>query len=151
MPREFRDLDDLTAAVGSHLGYSDWLTIDQARIDAFAQASGDHQWIHVDPVRAAAGPLGSTIAHGYLTLSLVPLLVGGLVDYAGWPTKVNYGSNKVRYPQPVPVGSRVRAGAEVTAVGALAAGIQVTLRVTMEIDGHAKPALVAETITLLVT
>ncbi len=151
MPREFRDLDDLTAAVGSHLGYSDWLTIDQARIDAFAQASGDHQWIHVDPVRAAAGPFGSTIAHGYLTLSLVPLLVGGLVDYAGWPTKVNYGSNKVRYPQPVPVGSRVRAGAEVTAVGALAAGIQVTLRVTMEIDGHAKPALVAETITLLVT
>jgi acyl dehydratase len=145
----FRSLADLDAAAGTHLGYGQWLTIDQARIDAFAEATGDHQWIHVDPERAASGPFGSTVAHGYLTLSLVPVLLGDLVDYAGWPVKINYGSDRVRFPSPVPVGSRVRAGAELVAVRKVSAGIQVTTRVTVEIEGMPKPALVAETLTLL--
>ncbi|MFY9916064.1 MAG: MaoC family dehydratase, partial [Nocardioidaceae bacterium] len=111
-PRVFRTTEELTAAVGEHLGHSDWVLVDQARIDAFADATGDHQWIHVDPARAASGPFSSTVAHGYLTLALVPALVATLVDYAGWSVKINYGSNKVRFPQPVPVDSRVRAGVE---------------------------------------
>ncbi len=152
--RRFTTLEELTAAVGEHLGYSDWLLVDQRRIDLFADATGDHQWIHVDPARAAAGPFGATIAHGYLTLSLVPALVGSLVDYAGWPVRINYGSNKVRFPSPVVVGSRVRAGAQVAAVTKAPAGIQVALAVTVEIedpDGQPapRPALVAELLTLL--
>jgi acyl dehydratase len=148
-------LDELTAAVGEHLGYSDWVRIDQARIDAFADATGDHQWIHVDPERAATdGPFGSTIAHGYLTLSLLPVLVSSVVEYDGWPIKVNYGSDKVRFPQAVPVGSRVRAGLELAAVTEVRAGIQVTMRSVVEIASPTgemlpKPALVAETLTLL--
>jgi len=154
MPRTFATLDQLTAAVGEHLGHSDWVLVDQARIDAFAEATGDHQWIHVDPERAAAGPFGTTIAHGYLTLALVPVLVGSLVDYAGWRAKINYGSNKVRFPRPVPVDSRVRAGVEVAAVTPVEAGLQVAMRVTVVIEGPDgvrldKPALVAETLTLL--
>jgi acyl dehydratase len=151
MTHVYNGLDDLEAAVGTHLGYGEWLTIDQARIDAFADASDDHQWIHVDPQRAGSGPFGSTIAHGYLTLSLVPRLLGDLVDYAGWPVKINYGSDRVRFPSPVPVGSRVRAGAEIVAVRQVAAGVQVTVGVTVDIDGLPKPALVAEVLTLLVS
>jgi len=152
--RTFTSHAELSAAVGDHLGYSEWVLVDQARIDAFAEATGDHQWIHVDPDRAAFGPFGTTVAHGYLTLSLIPVLVGSLVDYAGWPVKINYGSNKVRFPQPVPVDSRVRAGIQVTAVTQVAAGVQVALAVTVEIEGHdgvprAKPALVAGVLTLL--
>ncbi len=154
MTRTFTSHAELSAAVGDHLGYSEWVLVDQARIDAFAEATGDHQWIHVDPDRAAFGPFGTTVAHGYLTLSLIPVLVGSLVDYAGWPVKINYGSNKVRFPQPVPVDSRVRAGIQVTAVTQVAAGVQVALAVTVEIEGHdgvprAKPALVAGVLTLL--
>ncbi|MGI8612672.1 MAG: MaoC family dehydratase [Nocardioidaceae bacterium] len=154
MTRTFTTPDELTAAVGGHLGHSDWLLVDQARIDGFAEATGDHQWIHVDPERAASGPFGTTIAHGYLTLSVVPVLVGSLVDYAGWEVKINYGCNKVRFPLPVPVGSRVRAGVEVAAVTEVPAGLQVAMRVTVEIEGpdgvqRDKPALVAETLTLL--
>jgi acyl dehydratase len=151
MTHVYRGLDDLEAAVGTHLGYGEWLTIDQSRIDAFADASDDHQWIHVDPQRAGSGPFGSTIAHGYLTLSLVPRLLGDLVDYSGWPVKINYGSDRVRFPSPVPVGSRVRAGAELVAVRQVAAGVQVTVGVTVEIDGLPKPALVAEVLTLLIS
>jgi acyl dehydratase len=152
--RTFSSLDELKAAVGEHLGYSEWVTIDQAKIDAFADATGDHQWIHVDPARAAEGPFGTTIGHGYLTLSLVPVMVSCLVDYAGWPVKINYGSNKVRFPMPVPVDSRVRGGAEIADVIPGTTGIQVVMRVTVEIEGPAgrllpKPALVAETVTLL--
>lgn len=154
MTRVFTTYDELAGAVGKHLGYSDWVTIDQQRIDTFADATGDHQWIHVDPVRAAQGPFGATVAHGYLTLSLVPALVASLVEYAGWSVKINYGSNKVRFPQPVLVDSRARAGVEIAAVSAVPAGTQVTIRVTVEIeDRHgerqAKPALVAEVLTLL--
>ncbi len=152
--RVFRTADELTAAVGDHLGHSDWVLVDQDRIDSFAAATGDHQWIHVDPARAASGPFGTTVAHGYLTLSLVPVLVGSLVDYAGWPVKINYGSDKVRFPMPVAVDSAVRAGVEVAAVTETPAGIQVAMKVTVEIrtpsgEIASKPALVAQTLTLL--
>lgn len=155
MSRVFSTYVELVSAVGEHLGYSDWVTIDQQRINAFAEATGDRQWIHVDPVRAAEGPFGATVAHGYLTLSVVPALVASLVEYAGWSVKINYGSNKVRFPQPVVVDSRVRAGVEIADVTAVPAGTQVTVKVTVEIEdasGHrrAKPALVAEVLTLLV-
>ncbi|MBA3308439.1 MAG: MaoC family dehydratase [Nocardioidaceae bacterium] len=154
MTRVFQTVDELDAAVGQHLGHSDWVVIDQERIDAFADATGDHQWIHVDPERAATGPFAGTIGHGYLTMSLVPVMVASLIDYAGWSMKVNYGSNKVRFPAPVPVDSRVRAGCELAGVVPGRAGTQVTLKVTVEIEGSdgepaAKPALVAETLTLL--
>jgi acyl dehydratase len=145
----FGSEDELVAAVGRHLGHGDWVTIDQARIDTFADATDDHQWIHVDPERAAAGPFGSTVAHGYLTLSLVPFLVSGVVEYAGWPVKINYGTDRVRFPSPVPVGSRVRAGVELVSVRPSGPGIQVALQVSVEIEGSDKPALVAQTITLL--
>jgi acyl dehydratase len=149
MARVFRTLDELRAAIGDDLGSSDWVTIDQQRIDTFAEATGDHQWIHVDPTRAAAGPFGATVAHGYLTLSLVPVMVSTLVEYAGWPVKINYGSNKVRFPMPVMVDSRVRATAQLADVTAGSAGVQVVMAVTVEVEGTDKPALVAETITLL--
>jgi acyl dehydratase len=149
MTHVFRSADDLTAAVGTHLGFSGWLTVDQQRIDTFADATGDHQWIHVDPERAAAGPFGTTIAHGFLTLSLVPYLLRGLVDYPAWPVRINYGSDRVRFLAPVPVGSRVRAGAELVAVRPSGTGTQVAVSVTVEIEGSDKPALVAQTLTLL--
>jgi acyl dehydratase len=151
MTQVMNTVDELTAAVGQHLGHSSWLTIDQDRINLFADATGDHQWIHVDPDRAAGGPFGRPVAHGYLTLSLVPVLVSEVIDYAGWGTKINYGSNKIRFPAAVPVGSRVRAGVEVLDVREVSSGLQVTNRVTVEIDGTDRPALVAETLTLLVS
>ena len=147
--RVFTSLDELEAAVGESLGSSDWLTIDQQRVDTFAEATGDHQWIHVDVERAAAGPFGGTIAHGYLTLSLLPLLGQQVfaLDTAG--AKLNYGVNKVRFPHPVPVGSRVRAHAEVGGVVDVPAGKQLTLKWSVEIEGVDKPACVAETVVLL--
>ena len=154
MTRIFTTLDELRSAVGESLGHSDWVTVDQVRIDAFADATGDDQWIHVDPPRAAKGPFGTTIAHGYLTLSLLPVLVRSVVSYDGWDTKINYGSDKVRFPQPVPVDSRVRAGVELTDVREVKAGIQVSTRTSVEVEGPDgqpldRPALVAETLTLL--
>ena len=142
--------EELTAAVGRHLGYSEWVTIDQERIDQFAEATGDHQWIHVDPERAASGPFGAPIAHGYLTLSLIPMLVWQIYEVRGTKMGVNYGANKVRFPSPVPVGSRVRAGVELTSVTESAAGLQVVARVTVERDGADKPACVAETVSVVV-
>ncbi|MBA3233569.1 MAG: MaoC family dehydratase [Propionibacteriales bacterium] len=154
MTRTFTTYDELVAAVGEHLGHSSWLLVDQPRIDLFAEATGDDQWIHVDAERAMSGPFATTIAHGYLSLSLLPVLTRSLVDYAGWAVKVNYGSNKVRFPMPVRVGSRVRAGVEVVAVTPVPTGIQVITSVTMQIqhDGRMvdKPALIAEVVTLLV-
>jgi acyl dehydratase len=149
MTHVFRSVDDLTAAVGTHLGFSDWFIVDQHRIDTFADATGDHQWIHVDRELAAAGPFGTTIAHGFLTLSLVPYLLRDLVDYPAWPVRINYGSDRVRFLAPVPVDSRVRAGAELFAVRPSGTGTQVTVSVTVEIEGSDKPALVAQTLTLL--
>jgi acyl dehydratase len=152
--RFFQNVGELHEAVGSHLGHSDWVLVDQQRVDTFADATGDHQWIHVDRERATDGPFGRTIAHGYLTLSMVPSLVATLVDYAAWTVKVNYGSNKLRFPAPVLVGSRIRAGVTIAAVHESAAGVQVVTQVQVDIqdaDGvlSGKPALVAEIVTLL--
>ncbi|GHE79034.1 MaoC family dehydratase [Streptomyces longispororuber] len=147
-PRIFTSADDLRAAVGEQLGYSDWLEVDQKRIDLFAEATGDHQWIHVDPERAAAGPFGATIAHGYLTLSLLPVFVPQVMRVEGMRMGLNYGTNKVRFPSPVPVGSRLRATAVLTAVEPTKDdGVQVTTAVTVEREGADKPACVAESVS----
>lgn len=148
--RVFDGVDELARAVGEHLGYSDWHTITQETVNRFAEATGDHQWIHVDTERAAAGPFGGTIAHGYLTLSLIPMLVKEIYRVDGLSMGVNYGANKVRFPAAVPVGSRVRAGAELVDLSAGAQGSQATVRVTIELDGSEKPGCVAETLSLLV-
>jgi acyl dehydratase len=144
--RAFADLAELQAATGTVLGPSDWITVDQAEIDTFAQATGDHQWIHVDPERAAAGPFGTTIAHGFLTLSLVPVLLQGLYRIEGVRMAVNYGLNRVRFPAPVPVGSRLRASAEIAEVSEVEGGAQIVMRTTIEREGSAKPVCVAETV-----
>ena len=146
----FQGIDELEQAVGTHLGYSDWHTISQDQINLFADATGDHQWIHVDPVKAAAGPFGRTIAHGYLTLSLVPMLVWQVYKVEGLTMGVNYGSNKLRFPAPVPVGSQVRAGVELLSVTPGGGGYQSVSRVTIERQGGDKPACVVETVSVLV-
>lgn len=148
--RVFNGIDEVEKAVGEHLGHSDWLEIDQKRIDLFAEATGDHQWIHVDPERAKGGPYGKTIAHGYLTLSLLPVLGTQIFSLEGLKMKVNYGSNKVRYPAPVPVGSRIRAGAEFKSLERTAKGANLVVGYTIEIEGGERPALVAETVVVLV-
>jgi acyl dehydratase len=146
-PRVFGSLDELRSAVGEQLGTSDWLEIDQKRIDMFAEATGDHQWIHVDPEKAAAGPFGTTIAHGYLTLSLLPALVPQLMRVEGVRMGINYGSNRVRFPSPVPVGSRVRATAKIAEVTEVAGGVQLTTAVTVEREGGEKPVCIAEAVS----
>ncbi|MFJ3585479.1 MaoC family dehydratase [Streptomyces sp. NPDC090127] len=146
-PRIFTSAEELRAAVGEQLGHSDWLEIEQKRIDLFADATGDHQWIHVDPERAASGPFGKTIAHGYLTLSLLPTLVPQIMRVEGMKMGLNYGTNKVRFPAPVPVGSRLRAGAVLTEVTEAGGGVQVTATVTVESEGGEKPVCVAESVS----
>ncbi|MFK4069017.1 MaoC family dehydratase [Streptomyces sp. NPDC029674] len=147
-PRIFTSPDELSAAVGEQLGYSDWLEIDQKRIDLFADATGDHQWIHVDPEKAAQGPFKTTIAHGYLTLSLLPSLVPQTMRVEGMKMGINYGTEKVRFPSPVPVGSRLRATAVLTGVTPTKdGGVQVTAKVTVEREGSDKPACVAESVS----
>ncbi|PSL52441.1 acyl dehydratase [Saccharothrix carnea] len=148
--RVFANLDELAAAKGEHLGHGEWHEITQAEINLFADATGDHQWIHVDLEKAAAGPFGAPVAHGYLTLSLIPLLVRDIYTVQGLAMGVNYGLNKVRFPSPVTVGSRVRAGAELAEVTDVAQGKQAVVKVTVEIEGNPKPACVAETVVLLV-
>ncbi|MGA8211598.1 MAG: MaoC family dehydratase [Nocardioidaceae bacterium] len=147
--RTFTSIDDLAAAVGEVLGPTPWLEITQERVDAFADATEDHQWIHVDAERAAAGPFGRTIVHGYLTLSLIPHLSPQLFELDTPGAKLNYGVNKVRFPSPLPVGSRIRATASVAEVSAVPAGTQLVTRYTLEIEGGTKPACVAETVVLL--
>ncbi|MEU7020894.1 MaoC family dehydratase [Streptomyces sp. NPDC046203] len=146
-PRIFTSAEELRAAVGEQLGHSDWLEIEQDRIDRFADATGDHQWIHVDPERAAAGPFGRTIAHGYLTLSLLPALVPQVMRVEGMKMGLNYGTEKVRFPAPVPVGSRLRATAVLTEVREAGGGVQVTAKVTVEREGGDKPVCVAESVS----
>jgi acyl dehydratase len=146
-PRVFKDVDDLKGAVGEQLGYSDWVEIEQGRIDRFAEATGDHQWIHVDPERAKEGPFKTTIAHGYLTLSLLPLFGPQLMKVEGMKMGVNYGTNKVRFPAPVPVGSRLRATAKVRDVADVAGGVQVTVAFSVEREGGDKPVCVAESVS----
>ncbi len=148
--KTFHGLDEFEKAVGTHLGHSDWHTVTQEQVDLFAEATGDHQWIHVDPERAKDGPFGGTIAHGYLTLSLVPKLVWEVYKVEGLSMGVNYGSNKVRFPSPVPVGSRIRAGVELVSLDRGPNGAQATVRVTIEREGGDKPACVAETVSVLV-
>ncbi len=145
--RNFASPAELAAAVGTHLGYSGWHLVDQQRIDAFADATGDHQWIHVDAERAKAGPFGTTIAHGFLTLSLVPALLSEIIKVDGVRMAVNYGLNKVRFPAPVPSGSRVRGGAELVDVQQVPGGYQVVTRVTVEREGGDKPCCVAELVS----
>jgi acyl dehydratase len=137
-------LADLVGSVGKHLGYSEWHLVDQPQIEAFADATGDHQWIHVDAERAKAGPFGTTIAHGYFTLALVPVLLGQILRVQPVSLVVNYGLNKVRFPAPVPSGSRVRMGAELSSVEEIKGGVQVTVTGTFEVEGQDKPACVAE-------
>jgi len=143
----FEKPDDLLDAVGKHLGHSDWLEITQKRIDQFAEATGDHQWIHVDPERAKTGPFGKCIAHGYLTQSLVNLFLPQIVEVHGISMGVNYGADKVRFPAPVPVGSRVRGSAELLNAEEVKGGIQSTVRVTVEIEGSDRPGCVIDTIS----
>lgn len=147
MTRVFENLDALTAAVGETLGPSEWLTIEQSRIDMFAEATGDHQWIHVDPVRAAEGPFGATIAHGYLTMSLVNYFLPEIIEVRGISMGVNVGADKLRFLQPVKVGSRIRARGEIVSVEPAKGGVQSVVRVTIEIEGSDKPACVLDTIS----
>ncbi|MFD5521577.1 MaoC family dehydratase [Streptomyces sp. NPDC127066] len=146
-PRTFATVDELRGAVGEQLGHTDWVEIEQKRIDLFAEATGDHQWIHVDPEKAATGPFGTTIAHGYLTLSLLPLFGPQLIGVEGVKMGVNYGTNKVRFPAPVPVGSRLRATGTITAVDDVPGGVQVSLAFTVEREGGDKPVCVAESVS----
>ena len=136
----------LKAAVGEHLGYSEYIEISQDRVNQFAEATGDFQWIHVDVERAKSGPFGGPIAHGYLTLSLGPMLYPTVVRIEGFSMGVNYGANKVRFPSPVPVGSKVRLGVKVLEVEEIANGVQMTMEFTFECEGSSKPSCVAEII-----
>jgi len=148
MSTVFKTPADLEGSVGQQLGKSDWLEITQDRIDQFAEATGDHQWIHVDPERAKAGPFGRCIAHGYLTQSLVNYFLPQIVQVQGISMGVNYGADRVRFPAPVPVGSRLRGSAELLAVEKTKdGGFQATVRVTVEIEGSDRPGCVIDTIS----
>lgn len=143
---DFADFDALRAAVGTEIGVSDWLTIDQKRIEVFADATDDHQWIHVDAERAAAGPYGTTIAHGFLTLSLLVPLSGQIMTVSCASAAINYGLNKVRFITPVPAGGRIRARLTLSALADIPGGVQAERTVTVELEGADRPACVAESI-----
>ena len=145
-PRVLSGVDELKAAIGTHLGYSDYIEITQERVNQFADATGDHQWIHVDVERAKSGPFRGPIAHGYLTLSLGPMLYPTVVRIDGFSMGVNYGANKVRFPSPVPVGSKLRLGVKLLDVEDVTGGVQMTMEFTFECEGAPKPSCVAEII-----
>ena len=145
--RVFTGADELRAAADEQLGVSGWMTIEQQRVNAFADATEDHQWIHIDPQRAAAGPFGTTIAHGFLTLSLLPHLIDQTYRVEGTTMVINYGLNKVRFPAPVPVGSSVRAEVALAEATEVSGGLQLVVRATLQIDGNAKPGCVADWVT----
>jgi acyl dehydratase len=147
MPTEFHTADEIKAAVGTLLGPTDWLEIDQARVDKFAEATGDYQWIHVDPERAKDGPFGTTIAHGYLTLSLTSQFLMQLLLVPGATMGINYGTNKVRFPAPVLVGSRVRMTCEIVEVTDVPGGVQVVGRNIIEVENGDKPACVVDMVS----
>jgi len=146
-PTVFQSPEELLDAVGESLGTTDWMLIDQARIDTFAEATGDHQWIHVDPARASSGPFGATIAHGYLTLSLTNKFMPEMMRAEGASMGINYGVNKVRFPRPVVVGSRVRGTATVLSCERIAGGVQVVVEVVVEIEGSDRPACVCQSVS----
>ena len=147
MTQVFTDPSALLAAVGSQLGHTDWLDVAQERINLFAEATGDHQWIHVDPDKAKDGPFGATIAHGYLTLSMANLFLPQLMEVQNVSMGVNYGADRVRFPAPVPVGSRIRGSGEVISAEEVKGGVQVVVRVTVEIEGSERPACIVDTIS----
>jgi acyl dehydratase len=148
MATVFETLDELRGATGTHLGWTDWMEVDQARVNLFADATGDHQWIHVDVERATAeSPFGGPIAHGYLTLALSNRFLPELLQVPGASAGVNYGTGKVRFPAPVPVGSRIRGGAEITSVEEITGGVQTTITITIEVEGGSKPACVIESLS----
>ena len=146
MATKIEGISGLKAAVGTHLGYSDWLEVTQEQVDLFAEATGDHQWIHVDTERAKAGPFGTTIAHGFLTLSLFPKVMADVVSVEGISMGINYGLDKVRFITPVPVGGRIRARVTLDSVHEILGGIQADRTVTIELEGADKPACVAVSI-----
>jgi acyl dehydratase len=148
--RSFANLEEFSAAKGEHLGYSGWREVTQAQVNMFAEATGDHQWIHVDPERAAGSPFGGTIAHGYLTVALLPAFITEIFSVGGLSMVVNVGLNKLRFPTPVPVGSRVRGGAELTELKNSPAGRLAWIRMTVEVDGQKKAACVADAMFLYV-
>ena len=148
MATVFETLDELRGAAGTHLGWTDWMDVDQDRVNLFADATGDHQWIHVDVERAnAESPFGGPIAHGFLTLALSNRFLPELLQVPGASAGVNYGTGKVRFPAPVPVGSRIRGGAEITAVEEISGGVQTTITITIEVEGGTKPACVVESLS----
>lgn len=144
--RVIKGIDGLKEAVGQHLGYSEYIEITQDRVNTFADATGDHQWIHIDVEKAKSGPFGGPIAHGYLTLSLGPMLYPTVVRVEGFSMGVNYGANKVRFPSPVPVGAKVRLGVKLLEVEEIPNGAQMTMEFTFECEGAPKPSCVAEII-----
>lgn len=145
--RVFENLAELASCVGQEIAVSDWIEVSQQRIDQFAEATGDHQWIHVDPVRAASGPFGATIAHGYLTLSMLPMFYENAIELRGVRMSVNYGLNRVRFMAPVPAGSELRARFRLVSCEEIAnGGLQVTTEATIERNGGDKPVCVAETV-----
>ncbi len=144
----FESPRDLLGQAGKHLGHSEWLTMKQSRIDQFADATEDHQWIHVDVERAKEGPFGATVAHGYLTLSLVSHFITQIIEVRGFEFAVNYGMEKVRFPAPVRAGARIRGGAEVVSVDEAKGGILSVVRVTVEVEGEDRPACIADTVSL---
>ena len=150
-PRIINGLDELRTLVREHLGYSEYVEITQEQVNLFAEATGDHQWIHVDVERAKAGPFGGPIAHGYLTLSLGPMLSPQIYGVSGVSMGVNYGANKIRFPSPVPVGSKLRLGAKLLSVEDIPGGAQMTMEFTFEVDGATKPSCVAEVVFRLYT
>jgi acyl dehydratase len=144
--RTFKGIDELATAVGEKLGTSDWVVVEQDRINTFADATGDHQWIHIDAEKAARGPFGGTIAHGMLTLSLLPTFLHQIYQVEGVSMGINYGLDRVRFPAPVPVGARLRGHTHLVEVTLLDAAVQVKLSTTIEIEGGSKPACVVESI-----
>ena len=144
--RTINGVDEMKALVGEHLGYSPYVEITQEQVNLFADATGDHQWIHIDVERAKAGPFGGPIAHGYLTLSLGPSLYAQIAQFTGFAMGVNYGTNKVRFPSPVPVGALLRLGARLLSVDDIAGGVQATVEFTFEVENAAKPSCVAEVV-----
>ena len=149
--RVFSTFEEIEAAAGEEIGASDWVEITQERVDKFAEATDDFQWIHVDQEKAKEGPFGGTIAHGYLTLSLIPYLSNKVFGVETEGAKLNYGLNTVRFPNPVPVGARVRAVVTVGEIAEIPAGRQLTMKYVIEIEGQDKPACVAETVVLLLS
>ena len=146
MTTHVSSIEELAPLVGTHLGYGEYQTLTQEQVNLFADATGDHQWIHVDPERAKSGPFGGPIAHGYLTLSMIPVLLGGVMKVDGVAMGVNYGTNKVRFTSPVPVGAEIRAGATLASVDDFDGGVQLALDVVVEVRDAPKPSCFAQVV-----